>query len=153
MGDITVRRGNANDSTLFKYSADQWSRQRGARTTFVDLSEDERQELQECFEALDEMGRGYIDYTNLIKAADMVLGQGNYRVQGLKQAMTEMDLNRNGRIVWHEFRAYMSLNWTATKDAVSVMMSNSATEEMIMVGPNTRLADLFKAYRRRIMVE
>ncbi|KAJ9518806.1 hypothetical protein QJQ45_026083 [Haematococcus lacustris] len=76
-------------------------------------------------------------------------------MQSLKQALTAMDLNKNGKVTWTEFRAYMSANWSASKTADNIMHAAPGAfhEDMITIDGNLRIVDLLKHYRRRILME
>eukprot|EP00798_Chlamydomonas_sp_ICE-L_P029332 gene29332-8885_t len=138
---------------LLRADADQWSRARAGRVNTVDLNEDDKAELMELFKDLSG-GLSHFDDRCLLRAADLILGKGNYRAITLKKAYQKMDTNQDNKVAWPEFRNFMASNyWVATKDAGAVLSERVKEEDKVMVDGTWRLADLLQAYRRRRMVD
>ncbi|GAX84136.1 hypothetical protein CEUSTIGMA_g11559.t1 [Chlamydomonas eustigma] len=142
-----------SNAYLYKVQVDEWAKKRGGLRMgdTANIPESVRLELQECFEVLDEYGNGWIDFNSLSKAADLILGQGNYKIQRLRQAIAEIDLNKNGKVDWLEFRDFAMEASSVSTDATTVLQNKH--KKIVMVDDKTTLLDLVKAYRRRVKLE
>eukprot|EP00798_Chlamydomonas_sp_ICE-L_P021635 gene21635-28644_t len=96
---------------LWMKETSDYYRGRKARVTLEEVSEVVMEEIKETFAQLSD-GREALDFRDLLKAADGVLGAGRGStgrfsyLPDLKKAMKFWDLNGNGTIDFFEFRAW-----------------------------------------------
>ncbi|KAK9823549.1 hypothetical protein WJX72_003656 [[Myrmecia] bisecta] len=126
-----------------------WLKKRGHPVPPGKLNPQQKQEIRECFELLDEDGSGALDADELYKAFKM-LGM-RVTKKSIEKMMNSIDADGTGEIEFDEFQSMMAK--TLTSDNSTEAEADGSGTTMMPAGSSLPFQEVARAVRRKKLLD